>query len=232
MDLVRFGRGIRALRRRRRWRQSDLAAAAGCSSSLIGRIELGQADVVTPRVLERVARALGARVVLRLDWNGEALDRLLDADHAQLVEVVVRILRDAGWEVRTETTFAILGERGSVDVLAWHEVSRSLLVVEVKSVVADAQETQSRLDRKVRLAERIAPPEWRPRSISSLLVVGATRTNRRRIEVVAETFAARFPDRAPAVRRFIAAPAGLTLRGLWFVPIPTHTGGRHRVRRS
>lgn len=160
MDFVRFGRGIRALRRRRHWRQVDLAAAVGCSQTLVARIERGDGATVRAGTLHGLAQALGARAVLRLDWNGEALDRLMDADHAAIVERVVRILVAAGWQVVTEATFAVAGERGSVDVLAWHAASDTLLVVEVKSVIADAQDTLAKLDRKVRLATRIAPREW------------------------------------------------------------------------
>jgi len=169
---IRLGRAIRALRRRLGWRQRDLATAAGCSQALISRLEAGHGDLVYPRTVEAVAHALGARLVTYLDWNGEALDRLLDAEHAAIVDQVVRALAAAGWEVLPEATFAIGPERGSVDVLAWHGPTRSLLVIEVKSVLADAQETLARLDRKVRLADRIAPAAWRPSSVSRLLVIG------------------------------------------------------------
>ncbi|TMF40241.1 MAG: helix-turn-helix transcriptional regulator [Chloroflexi bacterium] len=99
MDEVQFGRGIKALRHRRRLRQDDLARAAGLSRGVIARIEQGHAAAVTVATLDRVARALGARFVCRLTWNGEGLDRLLDADHAAIVEEVVRILRafESGW---------------------------------------------------------------------------------------------------------------------------------------
>ncbi|MBF8290321.1 MAG: Helix-turn-helix transcriptional regulator [Chloroflexi bacterium] len=111
VDAIRFGRGVRALRRRRNWRQTDLADAAGVSQSAIARVERGGADRVTVRTLDRIAAALGARVAIRLDFNGEALDRLLDADHANLVEKIVATLRAAGWTCATEVTFSIAGER-------------------------------------------------------------------------------------------------------------------------
>src|SRR5260221_10725295 len=112
MDAVRFGRSVRALRRRRQWRQQDLADAAGISRSVISRIELGHGDRMTVRVLERLAMALGARVRWSLDWNGEAMDRLLDEDHAHLVERIVRWLERHGWAVAVEVSFSVFGERG------------------------------------------------------------------------------------------------------------------------
>jgi transcriptional regulator with XRE-family HTH domain len=231
VDTVRFGRSVRALRRHKHLRQLDVAARAGCSQALIARVEGGRAGVVTPAALERIAGALGARVVLRLDWNGEALDRLLDEAHASIVESVVRSLQSAGWEIIAEATFAIDGERGSVDVLAWHAASRSLLVVEVKWVVADSQDTLAKLAREVRLSQRIAPPTWRAEGVSCLLVIGHTRTNRRRVASLEATFAAAFPDRAPRVRQFLRAPAGPPIRGLWFLAPSTQANARHRVRR-
>ena len=48
----------------------------------------------------RAAAALGATVDLRLRWNGEQLDRLLDEAHAHLVELVASSVRphfEAWW---------------------------------------------------------------------------------------------------------------------------------------
>ena len=116
MDTVRFGLSVRALRRRRGWRQVDLAGYAGVSRTAISRVERGRADRLTIRMLRTLADALGARLDCRLLWNGEALDRLLDESHAALVETVVRWLTSLGWEVATEVSFSIRGERGSIDV--------------------------------------------------------------------------------------------------------------------
>src|SRR6266849_762526 len=113
VDEVAFGRGFKALRVRKKLRQDDLASAAGVSRGAIARIEQGHASVVTVETLEKLARPLGARVVCRLSWQGEGLDRLLDADHAAIVEQVVRILRDVDWQVATEVSFNVYGERGS-----------------------------------------------------------------------------------------------------------------------
>ena len=182
MDMVRFGRGVRALRMRGGWRQVDLAAAAGVSQSIVSRMERGLGARVAVEMLSSLAQALGARVDVRLNWQGEGLDRLLDHDHARLVELATRLLGDAGWSVRAEVTFWIRGERGSVDVLAWHEASLTLLVIEVKSVVPDVQATLATLDRKGRLgAEIAATVGWRPRTIARLLVINASRTSRRRV---------------------------------------------------
>lgn len=233
MDAVRLGRGYRALRIRRGWRQVDLGRAVGVSDTVVSRIERGGGDRVTARVLGRMAEQLGARLSIRLDWNGEGLDRLLDADHAELVEQIVGTLRAAAWEALPEVTFAIGGERGSVDVLAWHALTRTVLIVEIKSVVPDAQAMLSALDRKVRLVGQIAASRgWRATRVARLLTIGSTRTSRRRVAALSDTFEARFPDRAAQIRRFIRDPGALDgLNGLWFLPFRTGAPARHRVRR-
>ncbi len=55
MDVVRFGLGVRALRRRRGMTQSQVAMRAGCSRAVIWRIERGNADRVAVRTLVEVA---------------------------------------------------------------------------------------------------------------------------------------------------------------------------------
>lgn len=155
MEVIRIGRVVRAIRRRRGWRQIDLAARIGVSQSLIARVERGGAGRVRLDTLDRIAAALDARLVVRIDWLGEAADRLLDADHADVVERLVTFLRAAGWEVVPEATFNVAGERGSIDILGWHAPTATLLVVEVQTVVPDVQGMLSTFDRKVRHADGI-----------------------------------------------------------------------------
>ncbi|HEU0245397.1 MAG TPA: helix-turn-helix transcriptional regulator, partial [Candidatus Limnocylindrales bacterium] len=126
MDWVQLGQGLRALRRQRGWTQADTARKAGVSQSAVSRAERGHAGHLTGRTLGAIAEALGARHHVRLSWQGEGLDRLLDAAHAGLVDQVVTILRANGWAVIPEATFSRYGERGSIDVLAWHAERRAL----------------------------------------------------------------------------------------------------------
>ena len=156
MDGIRFGRHFRALRVRLERRQSDVSADSGLSRSLIAAIDRGQIDGVTIGSLVRAAHALGAEVDVRLRWRGEQLDRLLDDAHAAVVEAMVARLRRLGWFVEVEVSFSVWGERGSIDILAFHPAFGALLVIEVKSVVTDTQATLHGLDHKARLAPQIA----------------------------------------------------------------------------
>lgn len=231
MEPVRFGRQVRALRRRRGWRQIDLSRAARSSRNRVSRVELGHADEMTVAALDAIAHALGARLNLTLSWNGEALDRLLDADHAALVEIVAATLRDLRWEVAVEVSFSLGGERGSIDVLAFHRPTGTVLVVEVKSVVPDIQATVFTLDRKTRLALDIARQRgWDGRAVGRLLVVGESRTSRRRVAEHTATFDAAFPARTIEVKRWLRRPdpkGGFS--GLWFLAHDRGVSARHKV---
>jgi transcriptional regulator with XRE-family HTH domain len=234
MDPVRFGRQVRALRRRRGWRQVDLALSARTSRATVSRIELGHSEDVTVRALDGVATALSARLELYLSWNGEGLDRLLDADHAALVEVVARTLRSLEWLVKVEASFNIRGERGSIDVLAFHPGTGVVLIVEVKSVVADLQAMLFVFDRKSRLGLDIAREQgWIGRSVGRLLVIRASRTARRRVEAHAEVFASAVPARNVAIKQWLRAPDPVRpFSGLWFVSDDRPMSARHRVSRG
>jgi transcriptional regulator with XRE-family HTH domain len=231
VDTIRFGRQARALRRRRGWRQIDLAVAAKLSRGRISRVELGHADELTLASLEAIAKALGARLNVAMTWNGEALDRLLDADHAALVEIVASTLHSLEWQVAVEVSFNIRGEWGSIDILAFHPATGVILVVEVKTVVPDLQATIFTLDRKTRLALEIALERgWRGRAVGRILVVAESRTNRRRIASHGATFDSAFPARTTAVKRWLGRPSSADgFSGLWILANDRGVSARQRV---
>lgn len=161
--------------------------------------------------------ALEGEVELTFRWRGEAVDRLLDAAHAELVDAAAASLARLGWNVAIETTFSFDGDRGSIDILAWYASERTALVIEVKSVVPDAQATIAALDRKTRLAARIARERgWEPAAVARLLVVGEGTTSRRRVALYSAMFGTAFPDRGRTIMRWLRRPDG-PLSGLLFL---------------
>ena len=229
MDPIRLGLGYRALRQRRRLTQAQLGSKSGVSGSVVCRIERGRADRVAVHTLVRVAAALDARIDVRLLWQGEGLDRLLDARHARLVDLVLEILASNAWEAATEVSFNIYGERGSIDILAYHPATGALLVIEIKSIVPDMQSMLTALDRKGRLASDVARERgWTVSSVSRLLVLPNDRTARRRVDDHEATFRTALPARTIEVRRWIARPIG-TIHGLMFVSDVRQAVTRHRV---
>jgi len=109
MDPIRLGRQFRALRIRKGLRQQDVGVAAKLSGPTISRIERGMIHGVAVGVLVRAAAAMGASVDIRLRWNGEQLDRLLDEAHARLVEAVVARLLVVGASDTSRRRVARLG---------------------------------------------------------------------------------------------------------------------------
>lgn len=220
MDRYRFGRGIKALRQRRRLTQTELAVRLGWSRSKISRIEIGRLSGVAFDDLERLAAELGARLQLDLAWRGAAIDRLIDERHTALVDATVRWLTAAGWNVAVEVSFSIFGERGAIDVFAWHP-AEALLVVEVKASVGEANQTLIGIDRKVRLAPGIAKERgWPVGRVGAILVIAATTTARRRIARHEATFRASLPSTAAECRRWVATPTGRAARGIVFLESP------------
>jgi len=220
MDYVRLGHAYRALRIRKRWRQEDLAGNVGVSRQLVSKIETGQVATVTLETLQVVAGGLGASIDVNVRWHGEGLDRLLDAAHAGLVEQVVERLNRFGWETVVEASFAIRGERGSIDVLAMERSTGTVLVMEVKSVVPDSQATIQSIDRKVRLAREIARQhDWPCRTVARLLVIGDSTTARDRIRLLAGTYRSTFPERGRDVTAWLQRPLG-PMAGLLFRSCP------------
>jgi transcriptional regulator with XRE-family HTH domain len=236
-DPLRIGRSLRAIRIRLGWRQVDVAEKAGVSRSFISKLERGQARATDLTRVEAVCETLGADLDVRVRWRGETLDRLLDEAHATIVDAFVRLLPPPAWATWLEVTFNDYGDRGSIDVLGWHAATRSLLVVEIKSVVPDAQGTLAPLDRKVRVAPKVARQlGLGPVVIGRLLVVADGPTSRRRIARFGDLFRAALPARNVEVRRWLAAPRG-PISGVLFLSYDTAggtrrtTAGRTRVRR-
>lgn len=218
MDGQRFGRSVRALRQRLGWRQEDLALRCRVSQTAVSRVERGVLAGVSVGAIERLVVALGGDLDVRVRWRGEELDRLLDATHAAIGETLIRILTDLGWECAAEVTFAVRGEHGTVDVLAWHAPSGRLLIIESKSVVPDLQQMLGSLDRKVRLAREIgAQRGWRATGVAKAIVLAGTMANRARVERFKATLKAVLPQDGRDLRRWLAQPEGSNPAALWFI---------------
>ena len=172
------------------------------------RGHLGTHSIETVRA---VAAALDIRVDLVPRWRAGDLDRLLNGGHSRLHESVARVFRDQlpAWVLAPEVSFAIYGERGVIDILAWHPGRRALLVIELKTDLADINELVGTFDRKRRLARQIAAERGLdPVSVSAWLIVTSSRTNRRRLQVHEAMLRAGLPDDGRIIRRWLRDPVG------------------------
>jgi transcriptional regulator with XRE-family HTH domain len=229
---------LRALRRRRGLRQGDCAALAGVHRSTWSRLERGQMDRMALGQVRSCLAVLEVRLELLPRWRGGELDRLRDASHAALVAAWKRRLQKWGWQTWVEVSFNHLGERGRVDLLAWHPVHRTMLVVEVKTEIDDVQALLGVLDMKARLAPAIA----RQLGISSIrsavafLIVAESTANRERIDRLGPLFS-RYALRGRSAIGWLRRPAEVPTGLLAFTDLRSATGasvkqvGAHRVRR-
>jgi hypothetical protein len=176
-------------------------------------------------------RAVGKKLDMRLDvvprWRGGELDRLLASGHSAMHDAVARLFAELpDWTAEPEVTFNIFGERGAIDVLAWHPRTRTLLLIELKTELVDVQELLGSLHRKVRLAKKIVEPRgWRPRVISSWVIFAEGMTNRRRVEAHETVLRHAFPRDGRAMRAWLRNPAK-PMAGLSFLSSSHRGTGR------
>ncbi|MEK6720428.1 MAG: helix-turn-helix transcriptional regulator [Chloroflexota bacterium] len=232
MDDQRLGLAFRRVRLRLGWRQQDVADRAGISRSAYSRIERGHVERVSIALLRRVGVVLEMRIEVVLRWRGAALDGMLAAGHARMHEQVSRVLGAAGWTARPEVSFSHFGERGVVDIVAWHAGRRTVLIVELKTQIVDIGDLLATMDRRRRLAAVIvAPFGWEPAQVGSWVVVTDTRTNRRRLSDHRSALRSAFPQDGRAVEGWLARPSG-PIAALSFLTDETPTSTRQTSRAS
>lgn len=238
MDDIRFGRAVRVLRQRRGWRQVDLAHRCGLSRTTVSAIERGRVRRYTVASVRSLLAELNADVDLLVRWGAPGdLDRVLDRDHAAIALAWTDLHRRHAWEPWPEASYSIYGERGRIDLLAFHPPTGTLEVAEIKTGIWDVQDTLGRLDAKVRLAPTVAAQRrWRVRHVVGALVLADGRTAHRRVTEHASLFTA-YATRGQAARAFVRAPTDAVTGLLVYVRLPdSHHGdlrraGQRSVRR-
>lgn len=223
MDDQRIGQALRAVRVKKRLRQSDVALLAGVGRTAVGQLERGHAASQRLDHLRAVAAALDISVDISVRWHGADLDRLLSTGHAAMHEIVGALLNTiTGWGHQAEVSFSIYGERGVIDILAWHAPTRSLLIVELKTTLGDPQAVVATMDRRIRLGKRIAAERgWDPLTVSSWVLIADGPTNRRHVTRHAVLLRGRFPAQGPSMRAWLREPSG-TIHGLSFLSDARH----------
>ncbi len=228
----RIGQFLATVRRHLGLRQADVARLADVDQKVVSLLERGHLDRVSVQKFRRVCRVLGIDAKIELRWRGGLVDRLIDRDHAAIGELVVAELSSLDWQTLPEFTFNVFGERGSVDILAWHAGLRALLIVEVKTQLTDLQRLLMSMSRKLRLVPGVAAKErgWDRAVLGHLVVVADTHANRSTVASHSSMFDASFPSRTAETRRWLRSPS-TDLAGLWFVPRPPNASGALKAQR-
>jgi hypothetical protein len=185
-----------------------LAARAQVPRSAVSKLERGRVRELRLDLALRIIEALGGRLVAQVQWQGGDLDRLMNARHSALHESVARGFVDLpGWVLAPEVSFSIRGERGVIDILAWHATSRTLLVIELKTEIVDINELMGTVDRKRRLALEVGRERgWNAVSVAVWVVVAESKTNRRRVASHATTLRAALPADGRTIAGWLRDP--------------------------
>lgn len=234
MDGSRIGRGLRSIRIRANATQKKVAEGAKVPRAVVAAVERGDFAGVQVGQLLAIALELKADIDIVLRWNGTELDSLLNAGHSAMHELVVGILTAAGWDVAPERSFSIWGERGVIDLLAWHAATRTLLIVELKMEIVEVQRLIGTVDRYRRLAPQVVRDlGWEPLTVSVWVAVAESPTNRRRLGEHAAVLRAAFPSDGRTVAGWLRSPSG-SLRALSFLSdaaVANRTAARSSRRR-
>jgi len=195
--LERFGASVRAVRVALGLSQRALAGRIGRSQPYVSLVERGRIAGLSIAEAEAICRALGATFVLGIEAPVlVAGPRQRDAAHARCVAYVARRLIRHGWMVRREVIIGMPGRPGWIDILAYNPVSRVLLVIEVKTELADLGGLERQLSwysKEARLACRNL--DWVPSRVVAAALVLATAANDDRIRANAESLRQVFPTR-------------------------------------
>lgn len=234
MDDLRFGTVVRTARIKRRWRQDDLAVNATVSRASVWRIEHGRLDELNLAVIRRVCEQLEIRVSLDARSRGADLDRAINARHSALHEAAARALQQdfPDWAMAHEVSFSIWGERGVIDLLLWHPGRRALLIIEFKTEIVDTGDLLATMDRRRRLGIDIARERgWDPLTVSTWVVVAASRTSERRVADHRATLRSAFPADGRRMRAWLRDPIGaIAGLSLWTGSGSTPLAPTKRVR--
>ncbi|HLO34537.1 MAG TPA: helix-turn-helix transcriptional regulator [Candidatus Deferrimicrobium sp.] len=192
------GLTVHDARRALGWSQEELARRSDVSQAAVSRLEQGTRSAIRFDEIERIAIALGARIQLRFEAPF-LLDRAQQRDrvHARCVGHVAKRLRASGWLVDTEVEIDGARGPGWIDVLAWHPVTRLLLVVEVKTEIHDfgrIQRTLAWYERRATVAARRRA--WLPGVVRSALLLLATEAVDARLRDNRDLARQSFPGRA------------------------------------
>jgi hypothetical protein len=220
VDAHRLGRLHRLLRQRAGLTQAEVAATAGVARWKIVRLEAGLAGQLRIDDVDSCFAAIGGRLDVRGWYNGAAGDRLLDEVHARVGGRKREVLTPYGWLVQAEVSFSEYGERGSIDLLAYHPPTRALLVDEIKSEIGSVEGLLRPFDIKCRLAPKIARERfgWQPQLLGRMLVLPEERSVRRTVERHAGLLYGALPARSRALRSWVARPTG-NIAGIWFLTL-------------
>ena len=204
-----LGALFRVARIRSRKRQEDVAIGAGVARWRVSAIEQGRLDGISIGQLRAIASELEIRVEIGASWRGADGARIVNERHSRMHELVAaRLAATPGWEFATEVTFSEWGERGTIDILAWHAATRTLLIIELKTELPDPAGLVAQVDRYRRLAPAIGRARgWHPLTVATWVLVAESDLNRGQLARHRSMLRNAFPREGRFLRRWLRDPS-------------------------
>ncbi len=228
---VTFARSCRDQRRRLRLTQDELGQRVGVTRGHIANIELGRSDP-SLELMERIATALD----LEIDLVARppivvGAERQRDLVHARCSGYADRRFRGLGWLTAREVEIVQGRWHGWIDLLALDPGTGVLIVVEIKTQIADVGALERQVGWYERSAFRVARANgWQPRRVVAWVLALASEEVEATLRSNRELLAGAFPARARQMRGLLervdepVAGRGLALidptirRSAWLLP--------------
>ena len=210
--LIKFGLRVRAIRSSIGMPQRRLAMRIHRSQGFVSLVERGKVARLSIAEADAISQALGATLVLILEAPiliAGAPQR--DRAHARCVAYVARRLAAQGWIVRREVIIGARDRPGWIDILAFDPVSRVLLVIEIKTEIADLGGLERQLGWYQREAKRACRDlDWSPTVVVPCAFALATGANDDRMRANAESLRQVFPLRWRELMRIVRGESPAT----------------------
>lgn len=199
----RIGTGLKDAPLALRLRQLDAAEQAGITQAHWSRLERGLEPGASLATLAACAAAVRTRLAAFIEAQPGA-DLPRDIEHLRRQQAIVTLARTGGWEATPEAAIPGSGPRPrSIDVLLLRLARREAAVVEVWDLMLDVGDAMGGLEAKVLATRDRLGEGWR---VEGLLIIRATRRNRRLVTHLKALFAARYPAPSRAWLRALTSP--------------------------
>ena len=197
-----------------RWTKTELSSRSGVSRQMVGEIEAGRANASLD-VIAALLESLGISLELLAKGPVVIDARRHDAAHAICSAYVQRRLEALGWLVAREVRIEQGRYVGWIDLLAFHEATGTLLVIEVKTRVDDVGAIERSMDWHMSTAMRAARRlGWQPERLTGWLLALATAEVDDALRRTRTIWDRAFPKRAAGLALAIADPRVVGGRGL------------------
>ncbi len=187
--------------------QVELGRRAGISRQMVAAVEGGRANASLDVVIG-LFDGLGVEVDIVVQRANVVIGpRQRDAAHAICSGYVQRRLESAGWRVAREVRIDSGRYHGWIDLLAFHESSGTLLIIEIKTRIDDLGAIERSLDwysREARGAARRLG--WRPKQVGAWLLALASEEVESQLRLMRPAIDRAFPIRASGMSSLFEEP--------------------------